>query len=106
MKSTGKRNFGIVFKELRKKHKYSIKKLAPELNINYSYLSKLENGHTSPSEDFIERVASLFNYDKEELMISAGKIPEDVLMIIRDNPREVVTFLRRAFGDRRGKSTE
>ena len=37
-------------------------------------------------------------YDKEELMLKAGKLPDDVLKILRDNPTEAIEFLRKNFG--------
>jgi len=91
--------FGHLFKELRQTKGYSIKKLAPELGVNYSYISKIENGHTVPSEEFIEKASLLFGYDREELLLRAGRIPEDVMTILKDNPKKAVEYLRRTFGD-------
>jgi transcriptional regulator with XRE-family HTH domain len=91
-------SFGTVLKSLRSANGYSIKTLAEQVEVNYTYLSKLENGHSSPSEDFIERIATFFNYDKEELMVRAGKIPEDILEIVAKNPKEALRFLRKEFG--------
>ena len=99
MKTGGIENFGTLFKRIRIEKGYSIKSLARKLNINYSYLSKIENNHTLPSEDFIERVSKLFGYDKEELMLRAEKIPKDIMNILRNNPKEAIEFLRREFGD-------
>jgi transcriptional regulator with XRE-family HTH domain len=71
--------------------------LGAKLDINYSYISKLENDHTVPSEDFIRKIAAIFNYDQEELMLRAGKIPNDIVDILRKNPKEAVKFLRKQF---------
>lgn len=90
-------SFGIFFKAARKNKGYSIKSLAQELNVNYTYLSKIENEHTVPSEEFIRNIARLFGYDEEELLVRAGRIPPDVIRIIRDNPKEAIEFLRRRF---------
>ena len=90
-------NFGSSLRDLRHKSGYSIKGLAKHINVNYSYLSKIENGHSTPSEKFIDRIADFFNYDKEELMVRAGKIPEDIVRIISDNPTEAIKFLREEF---------
>ena len=49
MKKRKKEKFGSFLKTLRQNKGDSIKKLAPKLDVNYSYLSKLENGHTLPS---------------------------------------------------------
>ena len=82
---------------LRERSGLSIKRLAPELDVNYTYLSKLENNKVNPSEELVERMSHYFKYSKEELLLSANKIPEDVLKILRDNPTEAVAFLRKEF---------
>lgn len=99
MNNNKKDNFGSLLKKLRNEKGYSIKNLSPKLNVNYSYLSKLENGHSTPSENFIERVAVFLNYDKDELMIRAGKVPDDVIEIIRNNPKKAIAYLRKEFGE-------
>ncbi len=99
MSKPKEQSLGEFLKKLRTDKGYSIKKLSPKLEVNYSYLSKIENDHTTPSENFIEKMATIFNIDKEELMIRAGKVPEDVIRILQDNPQEAVKFLRKQFGD-------
>ena len=90
--------FGNLLKHLRRKEGIGIKKLAPRLNVSYTYLSKLENNKVIPSKDVIERVAHYFRYDLDELLISADKIPDDIRRILRNNPREAAEFLRGRFG--------
>ena len=97
METNKKHSFGKILKDLRKREGLSIKKLGSELAINYSYISKLENNKSIPSNEFIERVADHFGYDPEELLIRAGKIPEDILSILSNNPVEAVDFLRKKF---------
>ena len=77
-----------------------IKRLAPELGVTYSYLSKLENKDLSPSEEFVNRVAKYFHYDADRLLLAAGKVPPEVLKILRENPDEAVEYLRARFGGR------
>lgn len=95
-------NFGETLRSLRRQRGIGIKKLAPELGINYTYLSKLENTTMAPSADMVARVAGYFNYDYDRLLISAGKVPDEILTILRDNPEEAVAFLRHHFGKHRG----
>lgn len=75
-----------------------IKRLGPDLGVSYSYLSKLENGEALPSEEFIAKVATYFDYDTDRLLISAGKIPQHVLKILQEHPDEALGFLRERFG--------
>jgi transcriptional regulator with XRE-family HTH domain len=93
----GVMDFGSLLKALREKTGLSIKRLAPELDVNYTYLSKLENNKVNPSEELVDRMARYFAYSKEELLLAANKIPEDVLKILRENPTEAIAFLRKEF---------
>jgi len=90
--------FGKVLRQLRAKRGLGIKKLAPELGVTYSYLSKLENNEVGPSEDLIGRVAKYFSYNQNRLLLSAGKVPADVLEILQNNPDEAIEFLKQRFG--------
>lgn len=97
--------FGSIVRELRRRHGLGIKKLAPELDLDYTYLSRLENDKAGPSRKVIERISKYFNYDEDELMVLADKIPEDIRQILRGNPREVLDYLRKRFAgvERRGE---
>ena len=92
-------SFGSLLRKLRLKKGLSIKKLSSDLNINYTYISKLENNKSVPSEDFVKKLSEVFGYDREELMIKAGKIPDDILNILRDNPKAAADFLRKKFAE-------
>lgn len=92
------KSFGDTVRHLREKKGYSIKNLAGSLDVNYTYLSKIENNKSIPSEEFIEKIAHIFNCDPEELKARAGKIPEDIKKILRENPRNAIDYLRREFG--------
>jgi len=72
--------------------------LAPALGVNYTYLSKLENSELGPSKKFVARVARYFSYDRDRLLLAAGKVPPEILRILQDNPDEAVTFLKERFG--------
>lgn len=90
--------FGDVLRRLRTEAGVGIKRLAPELGVNYTYLSKLENNQIQPSADLVERVAAYFDYDRDSLLLSAGKIPVEILTILRENPEDALKFLRKHFG--------
>lgn len=52
-------SFGSFVKDLRHNKGLSIKNLGSKLDINYSYISKIENDHCIPSEIFINTARSL-----------------------------------------------
>jgi transcriptional regulator with XRE-family HTH domain len=90
--------FGSILRELRQRTGVGIKRLAPELGVSYSYLSKLENSEVGPSEELVGKVAKYFEYDRDRLLIAAGKIPPEILRILQDHPDEALDFLRTRFG--------
>jgi transcriptional regulator with XRE-family HTH domain len=90
--------FGEILRRLRKESEIGIKGLAPRLGVSYSYLSKLENDEVGPSEELVGRIAKYFRYDRDRLLLSAGKVPPDVLKILSENPDQAVQFLKERFG--------
>lgn len=90
--------FGKLLKDLRVKKGVSIKKMAKEVGINYTYISKLENSKVHPSSKVVGKFSKYLKYDSDELLISAGKIPKDIEQILINNPRETVKYLRSKFG--------
>jgi len=96
--------FGSILRELRTQSGKGIKRLAPELGVCYSYLSKLENEEIGPSEELIERIAEHFEYDRAKLMLSAGKVPEEIVQILQSHPDEAIRMLRERFADRAKRS--
>lgn len=93
--------FGNILRELRGKAGIGIKRLAPELGVTYSYLSKLENNQIRPSEELVGRVADYFHYDRDRLLLAADKVPPEILQILREHPDDALDFLRERFGRRR-----
>lgn len=95
-------SFGSRIRELRYHKGIGIKKLAPDLGVDYSYLSRLENEKALPSAEIVERLSKYFNHDKDELMLLANKVPIDIMQILREHPREALALLRESFvGDRK-----
>ncbi len=92
--------FGNILHALRGKAGIGIKRLAPELGVSYSYLSKLESNQVRPSEELVERVARYFDYDQDRLLLSADKVPPEILQILREHPEDAIEFLRERFGQR------
>ncbi|RME83109.1 MAG: XRE family transcriptional regulator [Caldilineae bacterium] len=83
--------------------KMSLRRLADELGVHYSYLSRLESGDlTSASEEFLDRLAAYFELPEEEqraLYLAAGKVPPEVLFLVQRDPERALAALRAAFAD-------
>lgn len=90
-------SFGSVMREMRYQKGMGIKKLAPELGVDYTYISRIENNQALPSENVIEKLAEYFGQDKDELMILADRIPCDVMEILRRNPKKALQLIRENF---------
>jgi len=78
-------NFGAQLRELRKRASLTLRELAEKVNVNFTYLSKIENGALPPpSEKVIRHLAEVLNFDKDELLALAGIIPYDIAEILKD----------------------
>ena len=89
--------FGVVLRNLRTKKGISIKKMAKDIGLDYTYISKLENSRVNPSSDVVKKISGYLNYSSDELLLLAGKIPDDIKEILINNPREAARYLRRKF---------
>ena len=94
-------------RELRRAARLSQRALAERVGVDFTYLSKIENGRVEPpSEGVLLRIAkelaSKLGKDEtalaDELITLAGKIPSDLAETLSRNP-EVVRLLRSVGGD-------
>lgn len=87
---------GDRLRALRKETGQSIYKIAKKLNISGNYLSLLERGKQSPSDQVIYNIAEFYNIDSSELFSLYNKEdPGDAENIKNLNPhlREILTQL-------------
>jgi len=74
---------------------FSVRKVAAILDIQPSYISKIERCEVPPpSEGTIVRLAQVLQVDPDELLAMAGKIPRDLREIITRRPRLFADLLR------------
>lgn len=90
-------NFGSELRKLRIAKEISIKHLARDLGISHTYISHIERGKTLPSEPLIRKLAIYFDVNVEDLLLAAGKFPQDIEELLDRHPREVVMVLRESF---------
>jgi transcriptional regulator with XRE-family HTH domain len=85
--------FGTRLRELRKRAGPSLRELAANVNIDFTYLSKIENGVLPPpSEKVILHLAESLGADKDDLLTLAGRIPPDIAEILKN--RDTIKRLR------------
>lgn len=88
--------FGVYLREIRKRKGISLKSLAKKLDVNFAYLSRIENEKVPPSDTFVRKLARALNWDADELSLLAGRVPSTWLNTIKRKPSEVTKRLRTA----------
>lgn len=64
-----KETFGEFLRKLRENQDLPIRKVAANLDIDSSTLSKIERGERSASKDFVKKAALFFDQDEQDLII-------------------------------------
>jgi transcriptional regulator with XRE-family HTH domain len=91
--------FGEKLRELRRDRGLSQRGLADRAGIDFTYLSKIENGRMEPpSEEVIRRVAEELDADADELIVLADKFPSDLAQQLK-TPERVKALRRELAGD-------
>lgn len=90
-------NFGETIKRLRKELRFTQRELAEKLNVNYTYISKIENNklEAPPSQELIRKMAEILDTDPNSLLDLAGKLDLKRLQQIASETPEAGTVLRR-----------
>lgn len=92
--------FGHFIRECREARaatdrSFSVRQLAARVDIEPSYLSKIERDEQPPpGEGTILRLAKELDEDPDVLLALAGKVSSDLLAIIRSRPRLFADLLR------------
>jgi len=88
-------SFGAYIQRARRARGWTQRMVATELGIDFTYLSKLENGRGEPpGDETIRKLANLLDLDAETLLALAGKVPSELRQMAQDD-REFAVFLRR-----------
>ena len=91
--------FGKRLRELRKQAGMTQRGLADEVGVDFSYLSKIENGVLPPpSEKVISKLAETLNASRDELLSLAGRIPSEIGELL--TRPEALKFLRSQRGQK------
>ena len=80
--------FGERLRQLRRDRQMNQRTLAARVGIDFTYLSKLENGRLDPpSAETIVNLAQALGAHPDELLLLAHKVPQDLIPIITQSPR-------------------
>lgn len=93
--SLAMRRFGERIRHLRNSAKKTQRELSAAAGIDYTYLSKLENGRGEPpAEATIRRLASELNADPQELLALALKMPRGLRDRAASDPQLAILLTR------------
>ncbi|MCC7291841.1 MAG: helix-turn-helix transcriptional regulator [Phycisphaerales bacterium] len=82
--------FGNALRERRRASGISQRRLAEMAGVDFSYISKLENGRLpAPAAETILRIALSIKSPPEELLAAAQKLPDDIGSALSANPAAV-----------------
>jgi transcriptional regulator with XRE-family HTH domain len=85
--------FGKRLQELRRAKRISQRDLAEKVDVDFTYLSKIENDRMpAPSAKTIAALANVLDADLDELSLLAGKVPPDLVDIMANDPSAVKMF--------------
>jgi len=93
-------NFGDFVRQTREELRasdaaYSVRRVAGQLGIQPSYLSKVERGEVAPpSEDTIIKLAGALRVDADVLLALAGKVSLELRQVILKRPQLFAQLLR------------
>ncbi|HEY9811552.1 MAG TPA: helix-turn-helix transcriptional regulator [Halomicronema sp.] len=89
--------FGKQILKARKTKGYSQRELAGLVELDFTYLSKLENDRADypPKEDVIRSLAKHLELDAEELIFLAGRLPQGTEHFLKQHYKEMPALFRR-----------
>ncbi len=86
-----------MLREVRESKGISLRGAARDLDIDASYLSKVERGEKSISPAVLDRASNYYEMPREQFEFANGKLPSDIVTILRAHP-EIVAQLRETYG--------
>ena len=80
--------FGKYIFKLRVQHQWTQVELAQRLNVNMTYISKIENGKLKypPSDELLIKLAEVLEVDETQIFKKAGKLTPQAIETILSDP--------------------
>jgi HTH-type transcriptional regulator, competence development regulator len=82
--------FGEHLRRLRRAKGLTLRGLASQVGVGFTYLSRVETGTMTygdyPSEALIHRLAAALDADEDELLLLAEKIPQRIRARVLERP--------------------
>jgi HTH-type transcriptional regulator, competence development regulator len=93
--------FGTIIKLARQEKKLTQRQLAKLLQLDFTYLSKLENDRAdyAAKEDVIRSIAQKLDLDEEEMIFLAGRTPTQYEDFLKQHYRQLPLLFRQMLLD-------
>jgi transcriptional regulator with XRE-family HTH domain len=91
---------GQRLRALRAERDVTLKGLARRLDVDPSFLGRMERGIVAAPESVVRAIASELEVAAEPLLVLAGHLPEDIQQMFRRQPERALAVLRGALGKR------
>jgi transcriptional regulator with XRE-family HTH domain len=90
--------FGERVRALRHGKGWTLRDLAGQVDVGFTYLSRIENERLNygdyPSDSLIHRLADVLDVEEEELLILAKRIPEPIHRRVLQRPDAFRAFAK------------
>ena len=97
--ATGREKFGAFIRREREAREIGLREMAKKIKVSPTYLSKVERDEfTPPTEEKVRAIAHILHLDSDELLALAGRMPTDLVEIIKRHPVEMSALLRTTNG--------
>jgi HTH-type transcriptional regulator, competence development regulator len=91
----GREKFGAFIRRQREAREIGLREMANMIGVSPTYLSKVERDEfPPPTEDRVKAIAKIIQHDLDDLLALAGRVSSDLSEIIRQQPKEMASFLR------------
>ncbi len=87
-------NIGERIKRERMAVSMTQRTLAERVGVGVPHISKVEAGRENPSDELLTKVADVFELDPDELLLAAGRVPDEFVEKFAANPSRSLEFLR------------
>lgn len=92
--------FGDLLRATRVAKGYSLRKFSELVDLSPTYLSQVEQGKIErpPTAERVRTMAELLGQNADEWIALAGRVPDDLTQIIKNEPQAMPALLRAVKG--------
>jgi DNA-binding XRE family transcriptional regulator len=87
-------NIGVYVQQARERRSFSRAELAKCCGVSRTYVYCIEKGEDVPSAALCESLTDMLHLNKDEVLLAAGHVPEDILNILREAPEAACQLIR------------